>query len=55
MHSTLVGRLYSHLANEQDTTSPIQSPAQVFFCNVWRDRQSARQMHLSTRLDVLTQ
>ena len=27
MRSTLAGRLYSHLANEWDTTGPGQSPA----------------------------
>ena len=32
MRSTLAGRLYSHLASEQDATGPGQSPAQdVFF------------------------
>ena len=45
MCSTPAGRLYSNLANEQDTTGPGQSPAQ----DVWRDRQGAGQMYLSTR------
>ena len=49
MRSIPAGRLYSHLASEQDTTGPGQSPAQDVFSNVWRDRQSAGQMHLSTR------
>ena len=49
MRSTPAGRLYSPLANEQDTTGPGQSPAQDVFSNVWRDRQGAGQMHLSTR------
>ena len=50
MRSTPAGRLYSPLANEQDATGPGQSPAQdVFFSNVWRDRQGAGQLHLSTR------
>ena len=49
MRSMLAGGLHGHLASEQDTTGPGQSPAQDFFSNVWRDRQDAGQMHLSTR------
>ena len=45
MRSTPAGRLYSHLASKQDTTGPGQTPAQ----DVWRDRQGAGQLHLSTR------
>ena len=50
MRSTPAGRLYSHLANEWDTTGPGQSPAQDIFSNIWRNRQGAGQMHLSTNL-----
>ena len=47
MRGTPAGWLHSHLANEQDTTGPGQSPAQdVFFPNVWRDQQGAGQMYI---------
>ena len=47
--SPSLDRSLRHLASEGDTTGPGQSPAQDVFSNVWRDRQGAGQMHLSTR------
>ena len=49
MCSTPAGGLHSPLANEQDTTGPARAQLRTFFSNVWRDRQGAGQLHLSTR------